>query len=393
MNNQQFPYYIEDWILWLGRAKDALGNDIDFPYYKAWPVKLANYDVTFIIRSTDSIRKGIGFTQRQLVMATKIVTKYQRQITQKIGRDVGYLDEQCPHRLDLRDIDRSFSLNERGNHYQVKFPYDPQLVDRMHKFALLSTGDFRWDKANRQWNIARTERNLALIVDFMENHNQQAWHVSPSIVQHITAIEKVKLDPCSAIPHLDLVNGQVQVVNSNPHLAAGLAAHNFDFDDDIANLVIRADCFGLAVGPKLTEQVKTQYSNIADALLATQTEIQSQSKAFNSYLTLDNLEQFMTTVRADLWVFISSFSSKDSKFTAMADCAARCTNATGKKVFYEGRLLHKTVSDVNNSLTDIDDVNCTDTIVISDSVALLAKYCSQNRAIQPMRQFYLFGEN
>ena len=81
MSNQPFPYYIEDWILWLGRSKDDLGNDIDFPYYKSYPIKLANYDVTFINRSTENIRKGIGFTQRQLAMATKIVTKYQRQIT------------------------------------------------------------------------------------------------------------------------------------------------------------------------------------------------------------------------------------------------------------------------------------------------------------------------
>lgn len=385
MSKQPFPYYIEDWILWLGRSKDAQGNDIDFPYYKAWPVKLANYDVTFITRSTDSIRKGVGFTQRQQEMAVKIVTKYQRQITQQLGHSVDYLKQHCPHRLVLREVDRSFSLTESSNYYHVRFPYDPPLVDRMHKFAALGTGDFRWDKNKRQWNIAQTERNLALIVDFIDNCNRSAWYVEPAIAQHITQIQLALADPYSAIPHLELVNDCIQVVNSTPGLTQGLSAHGFDLTGDIANLVFRADCFGLGIGPILTAQVKTQYSDIADALLITQNEIQSKSKLLDSCLTVDNLEQFMTTVAADSWIFIS-FSLKTSKFAAMIDRAVNI-NATGEKLFYTGGYRGRASEDF---LKEVLSTDLSNSVVISDSVALLNSY--MRNAAEPMRQFYLFGE-
>ena len=385
MSKQPFPYYIEDWILWLGRSKDAQGNDIDFPYYKAWPVKLANYDVTFITRSTDSIRKGVGFTQRQQQMAVKIVTKYQRQITQQLGHSVDYLKQHCPHRLVLREVDRSFSLTESSNYYHVRFPYDPPLVDRMHKFAALGTGDFRWDKNKRQWNIARTERNLALIVDFIDNCNRSAWHVEPAIAQHIAQIQLAIADPYSAVPHLELVNDRIQVVNSTLGLTQGLADHGFDLTGDIANVVFRADCFGLGIGPILTAQVKTQYSDIADALLITQSEIQSKSKLLDRCLTVDNLEQFMTTVAADSWIFIS-FSMKTSKFAAMIDCAVNI-NATGEKLFYTGGYRERAGDDF---LKEVLSTDLSNSVVISDSVALLNSY--MRNAAEPMRQFYLFGE-
>ncbi len=385
MSKQPFPYFIEDWILWLGRSKDAQGNDIDFPYYKAWPVKLANYDVTFITRSNDSIRKGIGFTQRQQEMAVKIVTKYQRQIAQKLNRDVSYLAIDCPSRIELREVDRSFSVTENGNYYHVRFPYDPKLVDRMHKFASLSTGDFRWNKSQRQWNVARTERNLALIVDFVENHNRSAWHIDPAVALHIDTIDQVNRNPYSAIPHLELVGKSIQLLNGNPSLEQGLAAHGFNFNDDVANVVFRADCFGLAIGPILTAHVKTKYSDIADALLISQNEIRSKSKLLDSCLTVDNLEQFMTTIAADSWIFIS-FSLQTSKFAAMIDCAATA-NATGEKLFYAGRYRGR---DSENFLKEVLSTDLSNSVIISDSVALLTSY--MRNAAEPMRQFYLFGE-
>jgi hypothetical protein len=187
------------------------------------------------------------------------------------------------------------------------------------------------------------------------------------------------------MPHLELVNDRIQVVNSTLGLTQGLADHGFDLTGDIANVVFRADCFGLGIGPILTAQVKTQYSDIADALLITQSEIQSKSKLLDSCLTVDNLEQFMTTVAADSWIFIS-FSMKTSKFAAMIDCAVNI-NATGEKLFYTGGYRERAGDDF---LKEVLSTDLSNSVVISDSVALLNSY--MRNAAEPMRQFYLFGE-
>jgi hypothetical protein len=385
MSNQPFPYYIEDWILWLGRSKDAQGNDIDFPYYKTWPVKLANYDVTFITRSTDSIRKGVGFTQRQLEMATKIVTKYQRQIQKKINRDVGYLSENTPHRLVLREVDRSFSLVEQGNYYHVKFPYDPKLVDRMHEFSSMGTGDFRWDKPRRQWNVAKTERNLALLADFVENCNQQAWYIAPSVAQHIAEINQVRSNPYLVIPHIELIDNSICVVNSNPSLDAGLAEHGFSLTNDIPNTVFSASSFGLSVGPILTKYLNTHYSSIVDALLLTQNEIFLKANSFESCLNISNLELFMKTICAKKWIFVNFMSG--TEFSQVIDHAANI-DVPGKKVFFTFNGMSRNGEKIMHEVYQED---LSDTVIIADNTSLLRRYLNTTVSPNAERLFFIFA--
>ena len=358
MESKQFPYYIEDWILWLARRRDPLGNEIDFPYYRAWPVKLANYDVVFITRSADTILKGSGFTDRQVETAVKIVTKYQKQIFNQLGKDTDYLLESAPTRLKIRDVDRSHSIQIVNNQFQVRFPYNPKLVDSMHNSYVDAAGEFRWHAAQRMWIVDCTERNLAILRDFVKNHNFQSWELDSLVTQWFGEVDAIRANTYNFIPTLELThNNCLSVINTNPHLQTALK--DFDFNSNIGNAVFCAASYGLQIGPRLTDYVKNQFPNIANALLSSQDKILTDSKRLVSQLNPLNISEFMQTVAADRWIFVNFDRSAQTKGIAKVVDGA---DVSGEKIFID-------VS-VSSVVKDMDQLFDKNAIVITDNSML-----------------------
>ena len=380
---KQFPYYIEDWILWMGSKRDDLGNEIDFPYYRNPPIKLANYDVSFVNRSTDAISNNIGFTERQLVTAVKIVTKYRRQILAKISADPEYLKQSTPQRLETREVDRSFAVHKHADRYEVRFPYNPAMVDAMHKLSAHSTGDYTWQSEQRCWHVGLTEANLALLRDFVANHKSHSWRIDTATKQDFDAVDAARGDELAHVPYVDLDHyGMPAVFNDNLHLKAALA--DFDWSQDLVNTAFRADNYGLRIGPKLTNYIKTQYSDIHKAVLASQAEIFARSKSLEPHLRINNLAQFMQTVRADYWVFVSFKYGKG--LDTMAEEAVTI-DVPGEKLFY------------NNSgetkfefLKELAALNTKEMVVFSDNAMMLSRAAPSLLSKPLLRVIYLYGQ-
>ena len=384
---KQFPHYIEDWILWMGSRRDNLGNEIDFPYYRESPVKLANYDVSFVNRSAESIEHGIGFTERQLNTAAKIVSKYRRQILDKIGIDPVYLTETDlpPHRLSIREVDRSFSVCKQQDRYEVRFPYNPSMVDAMHKLSAHSTGDYTWNKHERCWHVGLTEPNLALLRDFVSNHKSHSWSVDAETRADFKVVDAVREDELAHVPYLDLdYYSKLAVFNVNPHLQAALDA-DFDWQQDPVNAAFRADNYGLRIGPRLTNHVKTQYSDIHKAVLTSQAEIFAKSKSLEPHLRINNLAQFMRTIHADRWVFVSF--KYGNGLSAMAEEAVTI-DVPGEKLFYNDRGVNK--FDFLKELADIDTSN---TVIFTDNTMMMNRVAPSLLSKPLLRIIYLYGQD
>jgi len=369
----------------MGSKRDNLGNEIDFPYYRNPPIKLANYDVSFVNRSTEAIAQGMGFTERQLVTAVKIVTKYRRQILAKIGTDPEYLKQETPQRLETRSVDRSFSVCKQQDYYEVRFPYNPSMVDAMHKLSAHSTGDYTWNKHERCWHVGLTEPNLALLRDFVSNHKSHSWSVDAETRADFKVVDAVREDELAHVPYLDLdYYGKLAVFNVNLHLQAALDV-DFDWQQDPVNAAFRADNYGLRVGPKLTNCIKTQYSNIHKAVLTSQAEIFAKSKSLEPHLRINNLAQFMRTIHADRWVFVSF--KYGNGLGAMAEEAVTI-DVPGEKLFYNDRGVNK--FDFLRELADIDTSN---TVIFTDNTMMMNRVAPSLLSKPLLRIIYLYGQD
>ena len=378
-----FPYYIEDWILWMGSKRDDLGNEIDFPYYRNPPIKLANYDVSFVNRSTEAIAQGMGFTERQLVTAVKIVTKYRRQILAKIKTDPEYLKQAIPQRLETRSVDRSFGVRKCSGYYEVRFPYNPTMVDAMHKLSAHSAGGYAWQKQERVWHVETLEPNLALLRDFVKNHKSHSWSIDTATRPDFEAVDAARADPLAHMPHVDLdYQDQPAVFNANEHLRAALS--DFDWTQDLANVAFRADNYGLQVGPKLTNHIKTQYSDIHKVLLTSQAEIFEKSKSLDPHLRINNLAQFMGTINADNWVFVSF--KYGTGLGAMAEEAVTI-DVPGEKLFYNDRGVNKF-----DFLPELARMDTSNTVVFTDNTMMMNRVAPRLMTKPLLRVIYLYGQ-
>ena len=365
MESKPFPYYIEDWILWIGCRRDTLGNTIDFSYYYTPPVKLANYDVNFVTRSAEAVERGMGFTDRQLATAAKIVAKYRKQILSKIDVDPEYLLHTTPHRLELRKVNRSFSVRKQHNHYIVKFPYNPEMVNAMHENVAVSPGEFVWIKQERHWQIAAVEANLSLLCNFVDSFRQHSWEIDAESEADFHALRSARCNPLEHVPYLDIdAHSKLTVFNANPDLSAAL--EDFDWSLDLANAAFRADNYGMRTGPALQNYIKTNHNSIHRAVLATQSEILHDCKSLGQCLTINNLAQFMQTIHADLWVFPSA----PGKSNHLLEKYAKDVVVSGEKLFYLTSSVTLTTEYFQSLLDDLKQRDLSTVVVFVDSSIL-----------------------
>lgn len=383
--NRLFPHYVEDWILWLSCRVDRLGNTIDFPFYATPPVRVANYDVKFLDNVGDSISQKIGLTKSQAELAVTIITKHKKQIKKLLNRDVDYLLDNPEYKLSIRTVNQSYEvLFGKNNHYFVKFPYDPKMVDVMHRLSGSGGGDYQWNNSEKIWYIARTEKNLRQLYKFLIQFQKCPWQIDARVQEHLDVVHSVLKNQFDYLPHVDLIDDKFIVKNSNKFIDA--AIKDFDLTQPIPNICLRLEKFGLSMGNNLTNYVQKNYSSIANALLASQADILEKGKRFESPIDYKNLKDLMESVDARFWVFATyGMSVTDSLYKSMD--VAYTTHTSGEKIF----LNHTNRG--NRSEPILEDLDLADSIIITDNTMVLGKYYTKKIIKTPvMKMFYLFGK-
>lgn len=135
--------YIEDYI-------DILGGGAMF-----WPprdpiIKLARYDEPIVQSMAEQLNRGTGLTDRQSVLAHKIVVKYRRQWA-TAGYDVSDHVDSPKFKLPIRQVDRRRIIDIVDDAIEIKFPYDQELISRLRVDATSVPGTLRWSTDRHAW--------------------------------------------------------------------------------------------------------------------------------------------------------------------------------------------------------------------------------------------------
>lgn len=379
--SQTFPYYIEDWLLWLATRRTITGDEIDFPWYADPPINLANYDVSFIMRTSAAIDNGIGLTHNQKELALKIITKYQRQIWSNIKRDVEYLiHAEDITRLELRDVDKSFRVQADDNFWYVLFPYDPPMVDNIHKLSAHSAGTFKWEGKEKRWYIDRNECNLWLLCCFLKQWKAHPWKIDKDIAELVDQAEHIVENRYQYLPHIDLLNSKLVVKNSNRFIdQAWERIQGLDF----YNSVFRANSIGLCVSEQVNKQVLELLPTVGNAIITPQWKINTSSKSLNTVLPCNLVNDFAQHIHADNWVFISYDNTSS---TGLLE-AGMDAEVNGEKIFFSDKVPRLSY----NHFNQVKELNG-DTILFVDNLTILNQV---NKHLLPefpvLRTFYSHG--
>lgn len=164
--------YIEEFIEFISGDREANGNKKANTLWagsEPSPINLARYDVDIVSSLSQQSLRGIGYTDRQLELAKKIVIKYRRQLA-NLPEPILVPDD-FPVSLPIRVVDRTFSAKIVDDQIHIKFPYNAELVTALKKYAETASGSVRYIRDEKIWKLSLNEFSVNWVVALAPSYN------------------------------------------------------------------------------------------------------------------------------------------------------------------------------------------------------------------------------
>jgi hypothetical protein len=239
---------IEDYIEFIGGIKDKNCKPTG-AYWSKPVVNLANYDVGFITSINEQLATRTPLSDRQAVLAYKLIEKYERQLL-KLGVEQ---PTHRNHRLGIRELDRSSKvfINEAGK-VCVKFPYNEQIINAIKLASKDSQGAVQWDPGSKTWQFALTEYNVSWAYAIASAHNMTVDASVAELFELITEVEKTPYEI-----KLQVTDGKCEITNIPPSMH-DFITQNVGFDD-LYKLIDYAGVLGYTIDQNILDAFISQH--------------------------------------------------------------------------------------------------------------------------------------
>jgi hypothetical protein len=150
--------FIEDLVIQLGDCRALMSS----------------YDSQVITSFIEQFFSNIGFTEKQSILAIKLIKKYKLQLELKIGKNIDPFiqNPQYKHPLRILTSMRSIKItvNEAGvKEIEAKFPYDENIITKIRQMP--TTFSKRWDRAAGSWFFDLNEESIKFLVSTFDNQS------------------------------------------------------------------------------------------------------------------------------------------------------------------------------------------------------------------------------
>lgn len=118
-------------------------------------IKLNPFDSNLMLSFFDQLAKGNGLTEKQSIIAVKILRRYVQQILPLSGKDITPWLDNPTYKFGIRTLtvvkNISIVKNDKGTKLvKVKFPYDEALVNEIKKNRTSFTSS-EWNPDEKSW--------------------------------------------------------------------------------------------------------------------------------------------------------------------------------------------------------------------------------------------------
>lgn len=145
------------------------------------------FDSKIIDSFAAQIYNDTGFTDKQMSLALKIISRQQLKIETLLGHSISSVITNPTFKLLKRTISnaRSISIttdNEIGKAFKLVFPYTDEIVNIIRK----SRDDLpyaQWDKQNSAWIFSADEQSLKFLLDL---HKQYNFNLDETVEDYFT---------------------------------------------------------------------------------------------------------------------------------------------------------------------------------------------------------------
>jgi len=256
MQKTSLPY-VEDYIEAMAGFKPVLNRPL--------VVNLARYDIQIIQSMAEQTARGVAFTDRQAVLAHKIVTKYKKQLA-NLGVELGPHEDNAVFRLPTRSIDRSKTIKFHDGKIYIRFPYNEKLIEDIKESAKLVPGEFKFDRDARAWTATVTEPRVLWLQSLVSKHE---FELDPVLTELATCIAEAQ-----AVPYvIELIKTDTgfTITNAESSLLDYVDANIGGFSaDNLLRLVDNSSTLGYTVSPAIAKELAELYNTRVQELLTNQ---------------------------------------------------------------------------------------------------------------------------
>lgn len=253
MQKKTLPY-IEDYLEVLAGFVTVNGKALQF--------SLARYDIQIIQSMSHQTTSGIAFTDRQAILAHKLVVKYKRQFANH-AIDIGFHEDNGHFRLPVRMVDRTRSIRIENGLIHIRFPYDGAMIDDLRESGKLLHGNLKFDKDSRSWVAAITEPRLLWLQDLVTKYQ---FELDDSALGLLNQVQHARNQPYQI--ELRTTNDQFEIVNAEQSLKDYITDSLGGFGlDNATALIDNSSLLGYTVDQTIQQQIVEKYSHNQSVLL------------------------------------------------------------------------------------------------------------------------------
>ncbi len=245
--------YIEDHIV-------AMGD-----HQLSWPprdplINLARYDVGVVDSMYTQVQSGTGFTDRQAILAHKIVCKYHRQWT-AAGYDISEHIINARFRLPIRQVDRVKRIDIDQGRIRIRFPYDQEIISDIRSKISEIPGSLYFDKEQRCWTMALIEPRVIWAHEFGQQYGFEFDNEFVSTLESIRQYQGYSI--C-----LRPVESGFEIANAESSLVEYIQEHGGFGTDNLVRLLDLAGVLGYKIDPACYQRLSVPLTSITQSMLS-----------------------------------------------------------------------------------------------------------------------------
>lgn len=182
-------------------------------------VPLNSWDEKLIHSFYDQISRGSGLTEKQSVLALKILGRHAPALTNFLQVDVKPLIDNPTFRIPVRKISNKKQLSvvthpTYGKAVKAIFPYNEAVVNEIRKNKD-SLGHAMWDKEEKAWIFSLHENNIIFLMELAE---KEQFEMDEEFQNYSNQVKSIIENMHNYVPMLVVENKLPKIVNSDKNL-------------------------------------------------------------------------------------------------------------------------------------------------------------------------------
>lgn len=170
--------------------------------------KMNPYDDNLVHSFHDQISRGSGLTEKQAVVALKILSRQQDKLCQIIGKDISDFINNPTFRLGKRTVNNAkritvIDYTGYGRALKVEFPYSDELVAKIRQRR--STFNLaQWDKEEKAWIFSLDERAISFLEEIGATSE---FELDEEIAGYLAQVQDIKKNFEKYVPMVSIKEG------------------------------------------------------------------------------------------------------------------------------------------------------------------------------------------